>query len=113
MFQREAMGAHVSLTFQCYVYGSGRYWEAICVDLDIAVSGASAREAEEALGACIDMYLERVAELSPDERRRFLTRRSPWHVRARLAFMTLLQGLRGGAARSRGYTLHPHVPALP
>ncbi len=73
----------MSLKFRCYAYGSDENWEAVCVDLDIAVFGASASEVEEALDRCIQMYLERVADLPAAERRRFLTRKSPWYVRSK------------------------------
>ncbi len=56
----------MSLKLRCYAYASGENWEAICVDLDIAVFGASANEVEETLDRCIRMYLETVADLSPE-----------------------------------------------
>ena len=102
----------MSLKFRCYSYGNGENWEAVCVDLDIAVFGASANEVEEALDRCIQMYLERVADLPPEERRRFLTRKSPWYVRFKLALMTWLYSLRGTGDRSREFTLRPQIPAL-
>ena len=102
----------MSLAFRCYAHGSDRSCEAICVGLDIAVFGASFQEVEVSLDTCIQMYLEWVAELPEVERRRFLTRKSPWHVRARLAFMTWLYSLRIGA-RYQGFTLQSHAPALP
>ena len=102
----------MSLKFRCYAYGSGENWEAICIDLDIAVFGASVNEVEERLDRCIRMYLETVADLSPEERRRFLTRKSPWYVRFRLGLMTWLYGFRGDSGRPRVFTLRFQVPAL-
>ena len=100
------------LAFRCCAHGSDRSWEAICVDLDIAVFGASFQEVEASLDTCIQMYLEWVAELPEMERRRFLTRRSPWYVRARLAFMTWLYSFRVGVTY-QGFKLQSHTPALP
>jgi len=105
-------GVDVNLAFRCYAYGSDGSWEAICVDLDIAVFGASFQEVEVSLDTCIQMYLEWVAELPEKEQPRFLTRRSPWYVRAKLALMTWLYGLRVGAP-CQGFTLQSHAPALP
>ena len=102
----------MSLKFRCYAYGSDENWEAVCVDLDIAVFGASVSEVEEALDRCIQMYLERVADLPAEERRRFLTRKSPWYVRSKLALMTWLYSLRGDGDRSREFTLRSQVTAL-
>lgn len=56
----------LSLKFRCYAYGSGENWEAFCVDLDIAIFGASVNEVEETLDRCIRMYLKTVADLSPE-----------------------------------------------
>ena len=102
----------MSLKFRCYAYGSGENWEAICVDLDIAVFGDSANEVEETLDRCIRTYLETVADFSPEERRRFLTRKSPWFVRFKLALRTCLYGFRGDSDRPRVFTLRSQVPAL-
>ena len=102
----------MSLKFRCYSYGNGENWEAVCVDLDIAVFGASTNEVEDALDKCIQTYLERVADLPPEERRRFLARKSPWYVRFKLALMTWLYSLRGTRDRSREFTLRPQIPAL-
>ena len=101
----------MSLAFRCYAYGRGQDWEAICVDLDIAVFGSSVEEVKASLDTCIQMYLERVFELPPAEQRPFLTRKAPWHVRTRLAFMTWLHSLRGDHGRSRSFSLQLHIPA--
>ena len=99
-------------SLRCYAYRDGQGWEAICVDLDIATFAASLDEVKASLATCIDMYLGRVAELPAEERRRFLKRRSPWHLRAKLALMTWLSGLRGEDGRSQGFMFHSHVPTF-
>ena len=78
----------MTLELRCYAYRDGQGWEAICVDLDLSTFAASRDEVRASLAACIEMYLERVAELPVDEQPRFLVRRSPWHLRARLALVT-------------------------
>ena len=103
----------MTLTLRCYAYRDGESWEAVCVDLDIATFASSLNEVKESLATCIEMYLERIAELPADEQRAFLKRRSPWHLRVKLAFTTWLYGLRGDADRSRGFTFQSHVPAFP
>ena len=47
--------------FQCYAQEGDQDWEAICVDLDIAVSSRSFEEVRGSLGTGIRMYLEWVA----------------------------------------------------
>ena len=101
----------MDLRLQCYARGSGDRWEAICVDLDISVQGRSPADAKSSLATAIEMYLQRVAELPADERRAFLARRSPWHVRLRLAVSEWLHRRRHDGNRPEGFVLHPQVPA--
>lgn len=103
----------MSLTLRCYAYRTHRVWEAICVDLDVATFGDSLDEVKESLATCIELYLEGAEDLPAAERRRFLTRRSPWHLRVRLAFMTWLDGLRRNTRRSLQFALRVVNPLQP
>ena len=94
---------------QCYAWRRGRRWHAICADLDVAVDGESLPAIVASLETCVDLYLERVAELPADERRRFLTRRAPWRVRASLATSTWLRRLGAGDHNARSFRLESHV----
>ena len=97
---------------QCYAYGRGQRWHAICTDLDIAVDGESFPAVVKSLKICIDLYLEDVAELPAEERGPFLTRRAPWRVRVSLAALTWLHRLKGsGAHHARSFLLESHVVA--
>jgi hypothetical protein len=62
---------------RCFAEKSDSGWQAICVDLDIAVQGDSFEEVKELLDSDIAMYLESVAELPEDDRHRLLNRRAP------------------------------------
>lgn len=88
---------------KCYVWGRRQVWEAICVDLDIAVSGDSAAEVEDALKVAVEGYLEAVAEMPPQDRQQLLHRRAPWHVRAKLAAQACLPGRVSGVVRHAGF----------
>lgn len=70
----------------CIVHGHGSDWEAICLDLDIAVSAGSIREAKETLRAAVRDYI--VAAMQEDEPHRssLLARRAPLSVRLGWAF---------------------------
>jgi hypothetical protein len=70
----------------CIVHGQGSDWEAICLDLDIAVTAGSIREAKETLRAAIRDYI--VAAMQEDEPNRsaLLARRAPLSVRLGWAF---------------------------
>ena len=100
----------MDFVLRCHAWREGRRWHAICTDLDIAADGASFEDAKASLSACIDLYLEAVAESPPEERHRLLHRRAPWHVRAKLAMWTALHGLLGGNDRSQGFVLQSHAP---
>ena len=68
-------------TLHCYAEGRDGDWEAICLDLDIAVQGRSFEEVSTSLREGIALYLEAVADLPPDERGELLRRRAPFTVR--------------------------------
>ena len=93
---------------RCCAHGGGTEWQALCVDLDIAVQGVSFDEVRSSLTTAIDMYLETVTGLPAEERTAFLRRRSPWHVRVRFAIMAWFPGLLS-RRRAHGFTLRPHV----
>lgn len=98
---------------KCYAYGSGASWEAICVDLNVAVCGNSQREVRASLGTAVDLYLETVAALPAAEQDGFLSRRAPWHTRAKLAILTWLSILRGDRSRPEAFVFQSQVLAHP
>ena len=104
-------GAPVTLTLQCYAYRDGDTWEAICVDFDIATFAPSLDEVKASLVTCIELFLEGVGQARPEVRKLLLRRRSPWHLRARLATLTWLSKLRNDARQALQFTLQSSVPA--
>ena len=84
----------VDRTLHCYAHGRGSAWEAICVDLDIAVNGRSHSEVKTLLEAAIKTYIEDAKAEGDEVAARLLSRRSPWHVRARLALGVILYKVR-------------------
>ena len=103
----------MTLDLKCYAYRDGDAWEAICVDLDIATFAPSLEEVKKSLAICIELYLEKVAELPAHEQSDFLARKSPWHLRAKLTFTSWLSCLQGAAGRFRGFSFQHNLPALP
>ena len=103
----------MDVNLKCYVYGGGASWEAICVDLNVAVCGNSQREVQASLRKAVDLYLETVAALPAAEQRGFLSRRAPWHTRTKLAILTWLSTLRSGPDRSQAFFFQSQVPAHP
>jgi hypothetical protein len=91
-------------------------WEAICVDLDIAVQGRSFSEVQESLRQSINMFLERVAELPENERYKLLNRRAPWLLRAKFNLLSALSRVgRDGNDHHRSFIVPTqrsgHAPA--
>ena len=95
----------MGLKLKCYVYGGGASWEAICVDLNVAVCGDSQQEVRASLGKAVDLYLETVADLPVAEQDGFLSRQAPWHTRARLAISTWFSALWSGRDRSQAFVI--------
>jgi len=89
----------------CYAYPNGETWEAICVAHDIATFGSNLKEVKESLVTCIGLFLEGVAEASPDDREHLLRRRSPWLLRVKLAALTWLSRLRTGGRQVLRFNL--------
>ena len=101
----------MTLTLRCYAHRYGRLWHAICTDLDIAADGASFQDARASLLACIELYLEGVTGLPPDRQHRFLTRRSPWYVRLKMALLAALRFAHREESRPRRFMLQSQVAA--
>ncbi len=87
-----------SRSLRCYAEGRDGDWEAICLDLDIAVQGGSFQEVFSSLQEAISLYLESVTDLPPQERQALLHRAAPFPVR----FKFLTHALRGLFAGSDG-----------
>ena len=85
-------------TLHCYAEGRDGDWEAICLDLDIAVQGSSFEEVFSSLQEVISLYLDSVTDLPPQDRPGLLHRPAPFAVR----FKFLIQALRGLFERSDG-----------
>jgi len=68
-------------TLHCYAEGRDGEWEAICLDLDIAVQGQSFEEVFTSLQEAISLYLESVGDLRPQEQQSLLYRSAPLSVR--------------------------------
>ncbi|MGH6895906.1 MAG: type II toxin-antitoxin system HicB family antitoxin [Geminicoccales bacterium] len=75
-----------SRTLHCCAEGRDDDWEAICLDLDIAVQGGSFEDVFASLREAVSLYLETVADLPPQEQRWLLQRPAPFSVR--LKFLT-------------------------
>lgn len=83
-------------SFRCIIRGRGTEWEGLCLDLDIAVHGASLQEVDATLREAVAGYIDDAMKESPEVRAQLLNRRAPWHVRAQLSLALMLHNLRSG-----------------
>jgi predicted RNase H-like HicB family nuclease len=77
---------------RCYAENEGRGWEAICLDVDVAVQAATFDEAVRELREALAVYFETVRDLSEQDRERLLNRRAPLSLRAKF-FLRALRAL--------------------
>lgn len=70
--------SHMARTLNCYAQGNSDGWEAICLDLDVAVQGETLPEVHDSLQKAIELYYESVLELPEDDRARLLNRSAPF-----------------------------------
>ncbi len=65
----------------CVARGKGERWEALCLDLDLAVQGRSFDEVRHLLSEAVSTYIEDASAEAEPARTRLLARRVPFHVR--------------------------------
>lgn len=78
----------------CAIEGRGEEWEAICLDLDIAVQGRSFDEVRQLLAEAVSSYFVDAAQEAPADRDRLLARRVPARVRLGLALRIIWHTIR-------------------
>lgn len=103
--------AHSSKSLQCYAHGRDGAWEAICVDLDLAVAGDTFEEVQNSLEIAIAEYLELVSQEAPEQQKKLLNRRAPWFVRLSLAGKMLAFMIFGGRSREAQASFPMPCPA--
>ncbi len=94
----------------CYASGHEGAWEAICLDLDIAVQGRSFEEVSSLLREAIAQYLQTVSELPEDERSALLNRSVPFRTRLSFAIEAFWSALR---TQGNGEFRHQFTMAMP
>jgi len=74
----------------CIAKDRGGLWEAICLDLDIAVAGGSFEEVKLILNQAIASYFEDVQREDEPTRSQLLNRRVPFFSRLRWTWQFIL-----------------------
>lgn len=80
-------------SYLCFAHGRDGEWEAICVDLDIAIQGSSFDEVRDLLNSAVATYIVDAEQEEPEVRDELLSRAAPWYVTAGLVARTLLCSL--------------------
>ena len=85
----------------CSAEGSGNQWQALCLDFDIAVQGASFAEVQQSLSEAISDFVEAADMENEPARAKLLGRRTPVWVRLSMGLGNLAHfvfGPKQGAA---------------
>lgn len=73
------------MLLRCFAEQHDGAWEALCVDLDLAVQGDSFEQVYRDLADAVAQYLDHVHTLPAADQRRLLRRRAPLALRLRFA----------------------------
>jgi len=79
--------------FECIAHGSGHDWQAICLDLDIAVQADSLHDVTRILEQAVRSYLEDAMMQEEPTRAAMLNRSAPFLVRAAWAMRLFMATL--------------------
>src|SRR3979490_3332714 len=93
----------------CVARGDGEWWEAICLDLDLAVQGRSFDEVRALLEEAVNTYVEDANAEAEPARSQLLARRVPLHVRLLWAWPFFKASLYGRPPGGDSATLLPVV----
>ena len=74
----------IELVLRCYAEGRDGDWEAICLDLDIAVQGSSRNDVVAKLEDAIELYIDSLSDLPESDRVRLLRRPVPLGLRLKI-----------------------------
>ena len=86
-------------TLHCYAFGRDGEWEAICLDLDIAVQGESFESVFRSLREAIELYLASLRDLPEADQQRLLHRPAPLPVRLKFLWQTVSGVMSGQSDR--------------
>jgi len=80
-------------SLQCVAYRTTDRWQAICLDLDIAVQGDTLSDVQSSLRSAVEGHIEQAMTLDEPARSCLMMRSVPWHVRAKFAILLFLATL--------------------
>lgn len=96
-------------SFWCVAHGHGSQWEALCLDLDIAVHGPSLPYVKKALEEAVSSYIKDALKEGEQARNQLLHRRAPLSVRLpwamRLFFRSVFSNKKPGNDQVAGFPI--------
>lgn len=90
----------------CYAENEGDGWEAICLDVDVAVQARTLHEVVLELSGALELYFETVMELPEAEHAQFFNRPAPWGIRLKFLWHALRGLIRGSSKERAEFTYH-------
>src|SRR5262249_11195199 len=81
--------------YLCVARHGSEWWEALCLDFDLAVQGRSFDEVRALLDEAVNTYVADARAEAEPARSRLLSRRAPLHVRVLWAWRFFMTALRG------------------
>jgi hypothetical protein len=96
-------------SFWCVAHREGTQWEALCLDLDIAVHGPSFPDVKKCLEEAVFSYIKDAMKEDEPTRTRLLHRRAPLSVRLpwalRLFFRSILSNKKRDSDQAAGFPI--------
>jgi hypothetical protein len=96
-------------SFWCVAYQRDGEWQALCLDLDIAVHGRSFADVKHCLGEAVSSYVQDALKEDEPARRRLLSRKAPLSVRfpwaLRLFFRSILSNKKSDSDQAAGFPI--------
>ncbi len=104
-------GEDMAVTYFCVAEGCDEHgWQAICLNVDIAVEGRTLADAKMRLNAAVSDYIDAAMKLPAADRRRLLNRSVPFSLKLAYAFKLFWHSLKGSDRRDGGQQASFEIP---
>jgi hypothetical protein len=102
------------LLLRCFTLKRGKYWVAMCVDLDLTVQADTSTQARQLLSEQIHSYITDALSVDAQHVAKLLKRQAPWRFRMLYQAMVVLKTAHVKWANMSQYIAPiPLIPATP
>lgn len=98
-----------TFTYFCVAEGNDDRWEAICLNLDIAVEGNTLADVKARMHECVKSYVLEALQMPEPDQNRLLDRSVPLRLKLKYAFKLLRHSLKS-ARRDGGLQESFEIP---